>query len=163
VAAGFTLKHLVEEVPIEDMNFLEWHPTAPLFLTGGKDFMIWMVSATSGKVMNSFTGHEAEVTMAMFTLADNGKQIVSCSADKTVRLWNPAKGEGVMTTRNGGHKMPYHEEEILCIALHPTRPLIMSGGADGSVYGAHYVTGESSGKVGKHKDSVEAVAISEEL
>lgn len=51
MAAGFTLKNLIEEVPIEDMNFIEWHPTAPLFLTGGKDFMVWMVNAGNGKVM----------------------------------------------------------------------------------------------------------------
>lgn len=48
VANGFTLKTVVEEIPIEDMNFVEWHPTAPLFLIGGKDYMIWMVNAVSG-------------------------------------------------------------------------------------------------------------------
>jgi WD40 repeat protein len=48
---GFTLKKLVEEIPIDDMNFLEWHPTGPVFLTGGKDFMIWMISAQNGKVL----------------------------------------------------------------------------------------------------------------
>jgi WD40 repeat protein len=51
VVDGFTLKTLIEEIPQEDMNFIEWHPTAPLLLTGGKDFMIWMVNAVTGKVM----------------------------------------------------------------------------------------------------------------
>ena len=51
VAAEFTLHKLIDEVPIEDMLFVEWHPTALLFLTGGKDFMIWMVNAGNGKVM----------------------------------------------------------------------------------------------------------------
>jgi len=31
------------------------------------------------------------------------------------------------------------------------------------VYGAHYVTGENSGRIGKHKDGCESVAISDEL
>jgi len=26
VVNGFTLKTLVEEIPVEDMNFVEWHP-----------------------------------------------------------------------------------------------------------------------------------------
>ena len=67
VLDGFSLKTLVEDVPIEEMSFEEWHPTAPLFLTGGKDFMIWMITAQTGKVMQSFIGHEAEVTSAQFT------------------------------------------------------------------------------------------------
>lgn len=73
VANGFILKTLVEEIPIEDMNFVEWHPTAPLFLIGGKDYMIWMVNAVTGKVMANFIGHEEEVLMARFSLFDGGK------------------------------------------------------------------------------------------
>lgn len=159
---GFTLKTLVEDVPVEDMSFLEWHPTAPLFLTGGKDFMIWMINA-AGKVMQSFIGHEAEVTCAQFTRENGGKQIVSCSADKTVRLWNPAKGECLQVTKNGTAKLPYHQDEIMCMELHPTRPLVLSGGSEGSVYGAHYATGEISGMIGKHKDGCESVCLSEPL
>jgi len=101
VVEGFTLKTLVEDVPIEDMSFVEWHPTAPVFLTGGKDYMIWMISAATGKVLNSLIGHEADVISAMFTKADGGKQIVSCSADKTIRLWGPAKGECLRVIKNG--------------------------------------------------------------
>lgn len=51
VADGFTLKKLIEEVPIEDMLFIEWHPTAPVLMTGGKDFMIWLINAAKGTIM----------------------------------------------------------------------------------------------------------------
>lgn len=68
-----------------------------------------------------------------------------------------------MTVKNGSTKVSYHDSEILCFALHPTRPFALTGGADGGVFGAHYGTGEVSGLVGKHKDSCESVAISEEL
>ena len=73
IVNGFVLKTLVDEIPVEDMNFVEWHPTAPLFLMGGKDYMIWMVNAVSGKVMANFIGHENEVLMAKFSLFDGGK------------------------------------------------------------------------------------------
>lgn len=55
------------------MNFLEWHSSAPLFLIGGKDYMIWMINAASGKVMANFIGHEDEVVMARFSIFDGGK------------------------------------------------------------------------------------------
>jgi len=51
VARGFALKKVVEDIPVEDMLFVEWHPTAPVLLTGGKDFMIWILNAANGKIM----------------------------------------------------------------------------------------------------------------
>ena len=37
---------------------------APVILTGGKDYMVWVVNALNGKVMGSFIGHEEEVMKA---------------------------------------------------------------------------------------------------
>lgn len=68
-----------------------------------------------------------------------------------------------MVTKNGGAKLPFHEDEIMCIALHPTRPLVLSGDSAGCVFGAHYASGEISGRIGKHKDGCESVALSDEL
>ena len=51
VVNSFQLKHTIEDVPVEDMCFVEWHPQAPIFLTGGKDYMIWLINAQSGKMM----------------------------------------------------------------------------------------------------------------
>jgi len=55
------------------MNFLEWHQSAPLFLVGGNDFMIWMVNAVTGKVVKNYIGHEDKVIYARFSLFDGGK------------------------------------------------------------------------------------------
>lgn len=49
------------------------------------------------------------------------------------------------------------------MALHPKSTVLMTGATDGSVCGANYVTGESFGRIGKHQDEVESVALSEEL
>ena len=82
------------------MNFVEWHPTAPLLLTGGKDMVVWMLNAVNGKVMANFIGHEDEVVMANFTKADGGKQVISCSADRSIRTWLPLTNECVKTIKN---------------------------------------------------------------
>lgn len=117
VARGFALKKLVEEIPIEDMLFVEWHPTAPVLLTGGKDFMIWVINAVNGKIMQQFMGHEGDVVSAQFTKEDSAKQVISISSDKTVRVWKPADGTCVQTIRNGAGKqehgkVAYHDEDI---------------------------------------------------
>lgn len=60
-----------------------------MLITGGKDFMVWLVNALNGKILASLIGHEEEVLSARFTLEDKGKHIVSISSDKTVRVWSP--------------------------------------------------------------------------
>jgi WD40 repeat protein len=100
--------------------------------------------------MKSYAGHEADVTMAYFTKHDNFMQIISCSADKTIRLWEPKSAVCAQVIKNGQTKQPYHESEILNMTLHPSKPLVISGAADGSVCAANYTTGESFGIIGKH-------------
>jgi WD40 repeat protein len=150
VANGFTLKRTLDSVPQEDLNFVEWHQSAPLLLTGGKDYMVWMVNAQNGKVMANFIGHEDEVIMAQFTKNDGGKQIISSSSDGTIRVWSPLQSECLKTIRNGANKQSFHEDAVQCFALHPTKSLILTGGAEGKVFGANYVAGESTGCIGQH-------------
>ena len=44
----FELKHIMEDGPSEDMNFLEWHPKGNVLITGGKDFLIWLLNGQNG-------------------------------------------------------------------------------------------------------------------
>lgn len=90
VEKDFELKCTLEG-PSEDLCFVEWHPKGNVILTGGKDYMVWMFNGSNGEFLNCFTGHEGEVTRAYFTPNDNGKHILSCSADRTIRLWSPMK------------------------------------------------------------------------
>ena len=62
--------------------------------------------------MANFIGHEDEVVMARFSIFDGGKQIISCSADKTIRVWSPIKSECLNVVKTGGAKLPYHEVGI---------------------------------------------------
>ena len=70
VDANFSLKLTIDSIPQEDMSFVDWHPKAPLILTGGKDYMVWLVNAVTGKIMASLAGHDMDITFAMFSLHD---------------------------------------------------------------------------------------------
>lgn len=94
--------------------------------------MVWMLHAVNGKVMASFGGHEDDVTGAAFSPFDGGKHIVSISADRTIRTWSPLKSDCVMTIRPD-QTGKFHQEAILCLALHHERPLIISGDSEGRV------------------------------
>lgn len=125
--------------------------------------MIWLINAVSGKVMANMVGHEEEVLYAEFTKHDKGKHIVSCSSDKTLRVWSPMKNECLATLRDhsSGGKNEFHKESILCFALHPTKPVVISGDESGEVYASQFMTGEVHGKIGTHADNVESITISD--
>lgn len=89
----FQLKYTITDGPTEDLNFVEWHPKGNVFITGGKDYLIWLYNGANGTFIQCLAGHEAEVLVAMFTLNDGGKHVVSSSADKTIRLWSPLKNQ----------------------------------------------------------------------
>ncbi len=124
--------------------------------------MIWLVNALNGKIMANLIGHEEEVLKACFTLDDKGKHIVSISADKTIRVWSPLQQECVQTIRSFGQgsRKQFHDTDILCFALHPDMPIVLSGDASGQVYASQYMTGEINGVIGQHTDSCESIAIS---
>ena len=121
-------------------------------MTGGKDYMIWIVNALNGKIMANLIGHEEEVLRAQFTIEDKGKHVVSSSADKSIRVWSPLQQECVMTLRSfgSGSRKEFHESQILCFALHPDMPVVLSGDEDGRVFASQYMTGEVNGVIGTH-------------
>lgn len=155
----FELKYPLEDGPLEDLNFLEWHPKGNVFITGGKDFLIWMFNGSNGQFISCLNGHSQEVYSAQFTLMDQGKHILSCSADKSIRWWQPLKNSCLQVIK-GGSARSFHEADINVFGQHHERPLLVSGDLQGKVYYSHYQTGEVGGLLGDHADSVEAIAFS---
>jgi WD40 repeat protein len=109
--------------------------------------------------MSCLQGHQGEVYQGQFTINDQGKHIISSSADKTIRLWAPMKQTCLQTIR-GGTSKAFHDSDINVFAQHHERPLLISGDLSGKVYYSHYLTGEVGGLLGDHTDSVEAIAFS---
>ena len=74
-----------------DVEWLAWHPKGDVVLCGACDGTLWMWLATSGACMRVFAGHDGAVLCGGFTC--DGKKIVSGSADGSLRVWNPRKGQ----------------------------------------------------------------------
>lgn len=130
----FELKYTLTDGPTDDLNFLEWHPKGNVFMTGGKDYLIWLYNGANGTFINCLAGHEGEIFQANFTINDGGKHVVSSSADKTIRIWAPLKNECLKVIRNtsiSGIAGKFHEADINCFGLHHERPMIVSGDIQG--------------------------------
>ena len=117
-SSTFTLKFSIDEGPDtqHDMNFVSWHPKGNVFLTGGKDNLIWMLNGMNGQYINCFSGHKEEVIQATFD--PKGKVVISASSDLSIKVWNPRNGECIRTIKKEHKEAQWHEEPLTCFAIH---------------------------------------------
>ena len=129
-----------------DVEWLRFHPRGGTVLLVGSiaDGTIWMYHTPSKQCLQVFVGHEGGVTDGAFT--PDGKSIVSCGQDGTVRVWAPKKGVckhvfRLMDNKNGGGGSG--EEEggggLTCLAVGGGQDgqLAICGGEDGNAYVVH--------------------------
>jgi WD40 repeat protein/mono/diheme cytochrome c family protein len=91
----------------------------------GEDNNLRAFNATAdGKQVRAFGGHGGPV----FKVVLHPKQplLVTCSADKTVRIWNADSGAAVRTLSG-------HNDYVYAVAISPDGALIASGGFGGEV------------------------------
>lgn len=69
----------------------------------------------------------------------------------------------IKNTSLSGVAGKFHEADINVFALHPERPLIVSGDMAGKVFYSHLQTGEVGSLLGQHADSVESIAFCKTL
>ena len=69
-------------------------------------------------------GHMALIRGIAFT--PDGRQLVSASDDKTIRVWDLASGKTVRTIR--GESAPGHAGKIFAMALSPDGKWLAAGG-----------------------------------
>lgn len=112
-------------------------------------------------------GHMALIRSIAFT--PDGKQLVSASNDKTIRVWDLATGKTVRTIR--GEIGPGHPGKIYAMALSPDGKWLAAGGWGAAGYGGKnaevgdirlfdFASGRLVTRLKGHKDVVHALAFS---
>lgn len=107
--------------PVRGVDF---HPTQPLFVSGGDDYKIKVWSYQTRRCLFTLNGHLDYVRTVFFH--HELPWIISASDDQTIRIWN-WQNRSLICTMTG------HNHYAMCAQFHPKEDLIVSASLDQSV------------------------------
>jgi hypothetical protein len=110
------IKCLLDQLRTKDHGFSWWCPVSPTMEQAG-------TSRTHDYYSSSYTvpGHNNVIRSAIFS--NDGKYVASCSADRTVRVWDTSTG---ITT----HVLKGHDDEVYTLAFSSDGRTLVSGGGN---------------------------------
>ncbi len=144
----------LENVPVGiEAPAMTWSPDCRFVFSavwgGDGDFIAW--DSGAGKIVKTFTGHAkppVEIVMS-----PDGKRLLSCAEDFSVRLWDWDSTEELLRLDNLG-------SNVRSLAFAPSGNRFMTGGDDGGVTLYDAATGEPIARFDGHAGRVEDVAFS---
>ncbi|KAM9836268.1 angio-associated migratory cell protein [Aulostomus maculatus] len=142
---------------VGDLEWLEWHPCAPVLLAGTDDGNVWMWKIPAGDC-KTFQSSACQATSGK--VLPDGKRAVVGYEDGTVRLWDLKQGSAIHVIKG----QDGHQGALTCLAFNKDGSLVLTGSVDGCAKLINTVTGKVVGAFsvegGKDEDesnSVESV------
>lgn len=109
---------------VGDLEFLDWHPCAPVLLAGTADGNVWMWKVPAGDC-KTFQGPGCQATSGKFM--PDGKRAVVGYEDGSVRLWDLKQGNAVHVIKGADG----HQGALTCLDINNDGSLVLTGSVDG--------------------------------
>lgn len=103
---------------------VDFHPTQPLFVSGGDDYTVKVWSLDTRKCLFTLSGHLDYVRTVYFH--HDLPWIISCSDDQTIRIWNWQNRQEIACLTG-------HNHYVMSAQFHPSKDLIVSSSLDQTV------------------------------
>ncbi|RVE75420.1 hypothetical protein OJAV_G00017080 [Oryzias javanicus] len=147
---------------VGDLEWLDWHPCAPVLMAGTNDGSVWMWKVPAGDC-KTFQSPACQATSGK--ILPDGKRAAVGYEDGTVRVWDLKQGNAIHVVKG----QDGHQGALTCLACNKDGSLLLTGSVDGSaklinsstgkVVGTFSVEGgEAEGsRDGEESNSVESV------
>ncbi|CAL1583300.1 unnamed protein product [Knipowitschia caucasica] len=120
---------------VGDLEWLEWHPAAPVLLAGTDDGNVWMWKVPAGDC-KTFQSAACQATSGK--VLPDGKRAVVGYEDGSVRVWDLKQGNTahVIKGQDG------HQGALTCLACNSDGSLVLTGSVDGAAKLINTTTGK---------------------
>ena len=119
----FPFQPAYPSIPItNEVHQIKFAPNGSLVFDQIKE--VWVVEPATGKRLATLTGHDS--TIVDFDFSPDGKNIVTVSGDRTVRVWDLRKGKQLWSA-------VAHPNEASAVAWLPDERSIATGGVGGDL------------------------------
>lgn len=123
---------------VGDLEWLEWHPCAPVLLAGTDDGNVWMWKIPSGDC-KTFQSSSCQATSGK--VLPDGKRAVVGYGDGTVRIWDLKQGNAIHVIEGQDR----HQGALTCLACNKDGSLVLTGSVDGCAKLINTATGKVVG------------------
>ncbi|XP_053493182.1 angio-associated migratory cell protein [Ictalurus furcatus] len=123
---------------VGDLEWLQWHPCAPVLLAGTADGNMWMWKIPSGEC-KTFQGPNCQATSGK--ILPDGKRAMVGYEDGTLRLWDLKQGNTIHVIKGyDGHQGP-----LTSMECNKDGTLVLTGSTDGQAKLINTSTGKVLG------------------
>ncbi|KAF7711329.1 angio-associated migratory cell protein [Silurus meridionalis] len=123
---------------VGDLEWLQWHPCAPVLLAGTADGNMWMWKIPSGEC-KTFQGPNCQATSGR--ILPDGKRAMVGYEDGTLRLWDLKQGNAIHIIKGyDGHQGP-----LTSLECNKDGTLVLTGSTDGQAKLINTSTGKVLG------------------
>ncbi|XP_047669118.1 angio-associated migratory cell protein isoform X2 [Tachysurus fulvidraco] len=123
---------------VGDLEWLQWHPCAPVLLAGAADGNMWMWKIPSGEC-KTFQGPNCQATSGK--ILPDGKKAMVGYEDGTLRLWDLKQGNTIHVVKgHDGHQGP-----LTSMECNKDGSLVLTGSTDGQAKLINTSTGKVLG------------------
>uniref|UniRef100_H3CSB2 Angio-associated migratory cell protein n=1 Tax=Tetraodon nigroviridis TaxID=99883 RepID=H3CSB2_TETNG len=126
---------------VGDLEWLEWHPCAPVLLAGTDDGNVWMWKIPSGEC-KTFQSSACQATTGK--ILPDGKRAVVGYEDGTVRVWDLKQGNTIHVIK-AKPGQDGHQGALTCLASNKDGTLVLTGSVDGYAKLMNTATGKVIG------------------
>ncbi|KAJ0009354.1 hypothetical protein NQD34_001056 [Periophthalmus magnuspinnatus] len=123
---------------VGDLEWLEWHPRAPVLLAGTDDGNVWMWKIPAGDC-KTFQSAACQATSGK--VLPDGKRAVVGYEDGSVRVWDLKQGNAIHVIKG----QDGHQGALTCLACNKDGSLVLTGSVDGGAKLINTTTGKVLG------------------